>query len=115
MMAPNTIGRPPNPAAMHQLPHAGGPNSATSPVSMKHSPMTGTTRTENAPAVATPAPYSMSHVAGSVWLTPARYSATGRKPPAATGGGELNTKHPAGPDRTGAFGAFGFGARVPTP
>ena len=41
---------------MARLPHAAGRNSATLPASMKHSPITGTMRTENAPPVTTPVP-----------------------------------------------------------
>src|SRR5881409_3897021 len=41
MIIPNPTCRPPNPAAMSQLPHAAGPNSAAAPTSMKQSPITG--------------------------------------------------------------------------
>src|SRR5881409_3897018 len=54
MVMPNPTCRPPNPAAMSQLPHAAGPNSAAAPTSMKQSPITGTIRTENAPPVTNP-------------------------------------------------------------
>ena len=65
MIIPNTMWRPPNPAAMSQFAHAAGPNSATAPTSMKQIPMTGTIRTENAPPVTNPVPYNSSHVPGS--------------------------------------------------
>src|SRR2546422_11563699 len=96
MMTPNTMCRPPKPAAINQLPQGGGPNKATTPGSMKHSPMTGTMRTEKAPAVVTPTPYIMSQVAGSACTTPARYSATVSRPPAARGGDEAEAEAPRG-------------------
>src|SRR5947208_12766655 len=65
MVMPNPTCRPPNPAAMSQLPHAAGPNSAAAPTSMKQSPITGTIRTENAPPVTNPVPYRSSQVPGS--------------------------------------------------
>ena len=46
----------PNPNARYQLPHPAGDSSAAAPSPMKHTPMIGTTRTENAPAVTIPAP-----------------------------------------------------------
>src|SRR5205809_533319 len=72
MIMPNTMCRPPNPAAMSQLPHAAGPNSAMAPTSMKQIPITGPTRTENAPPVTNPAPYKSSQVPGSARHKPAR-------------------------------------------
>src|SRR6266705_643493 len=115
MMAPNTMCRPPNPAAMHQLPNTGGTKSATTPTSMKHSPITGTIRTENVPAVATPAPYDMSQVVGSSRVTPARYSATVRRPPTTMGGRKLRPKRRAGPERIGSFAAWALRASAQPP
>src|SRR5207244_6969539 len=81
MVTPNPTCRPPNPAAMSQLPHAAGPNSAAAPTSMKQSPIKGTIRTENAPPVTNPVPYSSSQVPGSACHRPARYSTTVSSPP----------------------------------
>src|SRR5216110_71176 len=102
MIMPNTMCRPPNPAAMSQLPHAAGPNSAMAPTSMKQIPITGTTRTENAPPVTNPVPYKSSQVPGSACHKPARYSATVSKPPTTMGGRKLRPKRRPGPERMGS-------------
>src|SRR2546422_5884052 len=64
MRVPKATWSPPNPAAKSQFPQAGGPSSAAAPTSMKHRPITGTTRTENAPPVTKPVPYNSSQVPG---------------------------------------------------
>src|SRR6266550_935387 len=99
MTMPNTMCRPPNPAAMSQLPHAAGPNRAVAPTSMKQIPITGTTRTENAPPVTNPVPYKSSQVPGSACHKPARYSATVSKPPTTIGGRKLRPNRRRGSDR----------------
>ena len=48
--------RPPKPAAIIQCPHAAGAASAPMPSAMKAMPISGTTRTEKAPPVATAVP-----------------------------------------------------------
>src|SRR5205807_9527129 len=62
----------PKPTARNQLPQDAGENRARAPVTMKQSPITGTTRTEKAPPVTTAAPYSTSHIPGSRSPYPAR-------------------------------------------
>src|SRR5213594_681723 len=108
MIPPNTMCSPPNPAAISQLPHAAGPNSAAAPATMKHSPITGTIRTENAPPVTNPVPYNSSQVPGSACHSPARYSATVSRPPTTIGGRNLNPKRRPGPERIGSFTAYAF-------
>src|SRR5437870_3487789 len=108
MIMPNPMCRPPNPAAMSQFPHAPGPNSATAPRSMKQIPITGTMRTENAPPVTNPVPYSSSQVPGSACHRPARYSATVSRPPTTMGGRKLRPNRRPGPDRMGSFTAYAF-------
>src|SRR2546430_7655048 len=106
MIPPNTMCRPPKPAARHQFPQAGGPSSAAAPTIMKHSPITGTTRTENAPPVTNPGPYSRSHVPGSACHTLARYSTTVNRPPTAIGARKLSQKRRPGPERIGSSTAY---------
>jgi len=48
--------RPPKPIARSQASQLTGANNAAVPRTMKHIPITGTTRIENAPPVTTPAP-----------------------------------------------------------
>src|SRR6266568_4330698 len=108
MTPPKMMCRPPNPAPISQLPHAAGPNSAAAPAAMKHTPITGTTRTENAPPVTNPVPYSSSQVPGSACHNPARYSATVRSPPTTIGGRKLSPKRRPGPERIGSFTAYAF-------
>ena len=69
---------------------------------MKHSPITGTTRTEKAPPVTNPVPYSSSQVPGSACHRPARYSTTVNKPPTAIGVRKLSQKRRPGPERIGS-------------
>src|SRR2546426_4839174 len=106
MTAPNTMCKPPNPAPSSQLPQAGGPNSAAAPASMKHSPITGTIRTEKAPPVTKPVPYRSSHTPGSAYDWPARYSAIVSRPPTAMGGMKPNQNRRPGPERIGSFTAY---------
>src|SRR5438093_1501981 len=108
MIMPNAMCRPPNPEAMSQLAHAAGPNSAAAPTSMKQIPITGTIRTENAPPVTNPVPYSSSQVPGSACHRPARYSTTVSRPPTIMGGRKLSPKRRPGPDRMGSFTAYAF-------
>ena len=68
------------------MPQVGGPNSATAPSAMKQSPMSGTTRTEKAPPVTTPVPYSRSHVPGNADQRPARTSTPVSSAPTSSGG-----------------------------
>src|SRR5687767_8614325 len=110
MMSPKTMCRPPNPAAMNASPHAGGVSSAAAPMSMKHTPITGTTRTENVPAVTTPAPYSSSQSAGIISSAPAADSANVSTTPAATGGRKLRKNLRLGPDCSGSPARFAFAA-----
>src|SRR5207244_959016 len=79
-----------------------------SPTSMKQSPITGTIRTENAPPVTNPVPYSSSQVPGSACHRPARYSTTVSSPPTIMGGRKLSPKRRPGPDRMGSFTAYAF-------
>src|SRR5256886_2628241 len=115
MIPPNTMCRPPKPAARHQFPQAGGPSSAAAPTIMKHSPITGTTRTENAPPVTNPVPYSRSHVPGSACHTLARYSTTVNRPPTAIGARKLSQKRRPGPERIGSSTAYALRTIVQPP
>src|ERR1051325_3811045 len=99
MIVPNAICRPPNPAAINQFPHAAGPSSAAAPKVMKQTPITGTMRTEKAPPVTNPVPYSSSHVPGSACHSPARNSATVSSPPTTIGGRKLNRPYLTGGGR----------------
>src|SRR5438309_9614828 len=99
MTAPNTMCNPPNPAPSSQLPQAGGPNSAAAPASMKHSPITGTMRTENAPPVTKPGPYRSSHTPGSASHSTPRHNANASTPPTAMGGVNPTQDPPPGQDR----------------
>src|SRR5438094_3672873 len=115
MIMPNTMCRPPNPAAMSQFPQAAGPNNAAAPTNMKQIPITGTIRTENAPPVTNPVPYSSSQVPGSACASPARYSTTVRRPPTTIGGRKLRPNRRPGPDRMGSFTAYAFRTMVEPP
>jgi hypothetical protein len=53
---PKIMCNPPNPAARNALPQVHGQKRATAPRTMKHSPISGTMRMENAPPVTTPVP-----------------------------------------------------------
>src|SRR5580704_13563878 len=108
MTIPNARCRPPNPAARNVVPQANGQNSATAPSDMKHSPMTGTTRTENAPPVTTPVPYSSSHAPGMAAGKPARYKTAVSSPPTSKGGAKLKTNRRAGAENNGPFRFFVF-------
>src|SRR5439155_889012 len=108
MRVPKATWSPPNPAAKSQFPQAGGPSSAAAPTSMKHRPITGTTRTENAPPVTKPVPYNSSQVPGSAYARPARYSTTVSRPPAAIGEMKLSQKRRPGPERIGSLPAYAF-------
>src|SRR5205814_793745 len=70
MTRPKATCSPPNPAAMKRWPHSTGATNAAAPSSMKHSPISGTTRTDHAPPVATAAPYSSSQQPGSLAMRP---------------------------------------------
>src|SRR2546426_7297549 len=73
---PKMICSAPKPTAINQLPQDAGENSARAPANMKQSPITGATRTEQAPPVTTPVPCRSRHIAGSTAAYPARTSAT---------------------------------------
>ena len=55
-MIPKSTCSPPKPAPSNQFPQAGGEKSARIPINIRKNPITGTTRTEKAPAVITPTP-----------------------------------------------------------
>src|SRR5438034_11043069 len=99
MIPPNAMCRPPNPAAKHQVPQAGGPSRATAPTIMKHSPITGTTRTENAPTVTNHVPYSSSHFPGNACDSPARFSTIVSRHPESIGDEQLSQQDRPGHDR----------------
>src|SRR5437588_2583562 len=115
MIVPNTMCSPPNPAAISQFPHAAGPSNATAPTVIKQTPMTGTMRTENAPPVTNPVPYSSSQVPGSACHNPARNSATVSSPPTTIGGRKLNPARRPGPDSRGSFTANALRTMVAPP
>src|SRR3974390_659535 len=106
MTIPNATSSTPNPAARNQAPQANGQNTATAPTDMKESPITGTTRTEKAPPVTTPVPYSNSQVPGIAAGTPARYKTAVSSPPTSIGGAKLNTNLLAGAENRGPFAAL---------
>ena len=89
MIKPKTICSPPNPPAKNQLNHAGENTNESAPIAMKHTPIMGTTRTENAPAVTMPAPYNISHNPAIGAYDPLWNSAHVTKPPATIGGQKL--------------------------
>src|SRR2546427_10992012 len=103
MMMPQIICNPPNPAPISQFPHASGEKSATAPAAMKHKPITGTILTENAPPVATPAPYSSSHTPGRMLTSPARYRTTVSKAPAKSGGQRPSVNLRPDPEKSGTL------------
>ncbi len=103
---------PPKPAAKNQLPQAAGPNTANPPRSIKHTPITGTIRTENAPPVIIPAPYSRSHVAGNAGCKPARNNKNVRNAPATRGGASPRATLRAGPENSGRPRRFAFHVQV---
>jgi len=51
IQTPKAICTRPNPAAMNRLPQDAGANNAPAPRAIRHMPMIGTARTENAPPV----------------------------------------------------------------
>src|SRR5580698_3191213 len=106
MTIPNARCSPPNPTARNVVPQANGQNNATAPSDMKQSPMTGTTRTENAPPVTTPVPYSSSQVPGMAAGKPARYKTAVSNPPTSRGGAKLKTNRRAGAENNGPFAAL---------
>src|SRR5438105_4667929 len=66
------------------------------PIAMKHSPMIGTTRTENAPPVATAVPYINSQHPGSRAIRPIVTNTGVRIMPATSGGTNASAKRYAG-------------------
>src|SRR5271170_6889138 len=106
MMIPNARCNPPNPAARKVVPQVNGQNSATAPSDIKQRPITGTTRTENAPPVTTPVPYSNSQVPGIAAAKPARYKTAVSNPPTSKGGAKLNTNRRAGAESSGPLAAL---------
>ena len=80
---------PPNPKPSHKLLSPAGDSMAAAPSARKPAPIMGTTRTENAPPVMTPVPYSSSHVPGIKCSKPARHKAKVRSAPANIGGTKL--------------------------
>src|SRR5207245_10452488 len=115
MMMPQIICNPPNPAPISQFPHASGEKSATAPAAMKHKPITGTILTENAPPVATPAPYSSSHTPGRMLTSPARYRTTVSKAPAKSGGQRPSVNLRPDPEKSGTLPASAFRPSVQAP
>ena len=97
-MYPKTICNPPNPAAIRRFPHPAGENNAAAPSPMKQSPITGTTPTENAPPVTTPAPYNNNQTPGSTSSACARHNASDKTAPAANGGVKLKVNFLPGAD-----------------
>ncbi len=81
---------------MNRFPQAGR-NNATTPVSAKQIPITGTTATENAPPVMMPVPYSSNHAPGNALTIPKRNNAIVKTAPAANGGRKLNANFRPGP------------------
>src|SRR3989475_3117651 len=115
MMMPQIICNPPNPAPISQFPHASGEKSATAPAAMKHKPITGTILTENAPPVATPAPYSSSHTPGRILTSPARYRTAVSKAPATSGGQRPRVNLRPDPENSGILPARAFRLSVQAP
>src|SRR4051812_26533136 len=96
MISPNAMCSPPNPAAISQCPHAAGAAKATTPSAMKHKPMSGTTRTENAPPVATAVPYCSSQHPGSRAINPTITNTGVSTMPATSGGANASANRSAG-------------------
>src|SRR5712664_3908729 len=92
---------PPNPAAISQFPQGAGVNNPAAPSSMKQTPMTGTTLTENIPPVTTPVPYNSNHMPGIELTNPARNKTTVNSAPTIIGGERLKTTLRPGPDNKG--------------
>ena len=94
--------RPPNPAARNQFAHPAGAAIAAPPVTIKHSPITGTIDTEYAPPVMIPAPYSSSHVGASADCIPARTNTNVSSAPASNGGNNPSATFCPGPENSGS-------------
>src|SRR5687767_5336571 len=98
---PKPMWSPPNASAMRTLLHANGVNTAIAPATTKQSPITGTMRTENAPPVMTPVPYSISHIPGRTVIRFAWYMAAVSTAPTTIGGTKLVANLRPGPERSG--------------
>src|SRR5512141_1927726 len=80
-----------------------GEKSDTTPAAMKHSPMTGTILTENAPPATTAVPYRRSQTPGITSTSPALYKTSVNRAPTIIGGEKLRTNFRPGPERRGIF------------
>src|SRR5205814_1828310 len=89
-----------NPAAITAPPRIAGPKSALPPSDIKHRPITGTTRTENAPPVTMAVPYNRSQTPGSAATMPAWKSANDKRPPTTIGGAKLRRNLRPGPEKS---------------
>ena len=88
-----------------------GTKSAAAPSSIKQSPMIGTTRTENEPAVTIAAPYSNSHVPGSNACSPACAKRVRQQAAHHDGRRKAQQKFAAGPGEQLGIGAMRLGGR----
>src|ERR1043166_8075347 len=102
MIAPKQMWRPPKPAPSQKSFQPAGVNNANAPATRKHPPITGTTGTENAPPVMTPAPYNISQTPGINATRPARHSTSVRAAPTIRGGTKLKTNLRVGADHRGS-------------
>lgn len=94
---------PPNPAIRSAVPHDAGANSATVPAPMNATPITGTMRTEYAPAAITPAPYSNIQTPGSNPSIPRNTHARVSAAPTSIAGAKASTSFCPGPDSSGTL------------
>src|SRR5689334_12383175 len=85
---------------MNASPQTAGAKSAAPPTNIKHNPITGTTRTENAPPVTMAVPYSSSQTPGSAAIMPALKKAKVKSPPTTIGGAKLRTNLRPGPEKS---------------
>src|SRR5471032_1204874 len=88
--------RPPKPAAINQCPHDAGAAKAMTPIAMKQSPISGTTRTEKAPPDAAAVPYSSRQHPGSRVINPIVANTGVSTMPATSGGAYASEKRYAG-------------------
>src|SRR5713101_9544669 len=93
---------------MNASPQAAGANSAAPPSNIKHKPITGTTRTENAPPVTMAVPYNKSQTPGRAATAPARKRAKVKRPPTTIGGAKLRTNLRPGPEKSAELARWAF-------
>src|ERR1043165_6277665 len=101
MINPKMMCKPPKPAASQRFAQAGETKSAAAPSTMKQTPVTGTTGTENIPPVTTPVPYSKSQTPGMTEVIPFRKKIAVSKAPTINGGDKLNTTFRPAPENNG--------------